>query len=83
LDKKYTDFEKEDFVDACNKVQGLLSAIKNINVKKPLDMYINTLTFIRKKYNVPYRRTDIFNSFKTDYGKVEGDEIHHTYEPNA
>ncbi|TVX83714.1 RNA-directed DNA polymerase [Peribacillus simplex] len=72
LDKNCTKYTKEEFVDVCNKLQGLISAIKSINDKKKLEMYHNTLSHIRKKYNVPYKRANISTSFETDYGKLIG-----------
>lgn len=75
MDKDCAKHTKEDFIDICNKVQGLISAIKSINDQKKLDVYINTLTHIRKKYNVPYRQANIATSFNTDYGRLVGVSI--------
>ncbi|MED1556217.1 reverse transcriptase domain-containing protein [Bacillus paramycoides] len=72
MDKDCTKHTKEDFIDICNKVQGLISAIKSINDQKKLDVYINTLTCIRKKYNVPYRKANIATSFNTARGRLVG-----------
>ncbi|HDR7338864.1 TPA: RNA-directed DNA polymerase [Bacillus anthracis] len=75
MDKDCAIHTKEDFIDICNKVQGLISAIKSINDQKKLDVYINTLTHIRKKYNVPYRKANLATSFNTDYGRLVGVSI--------
>jgi len=75
IDKDYENYTKEQFVNSCNKAQGLIAAIKSIDSNKKLDMYINYLTYIRKRYNVPYRRASIGVSFDTTDGRLIGRNI--------
>ncbi|UYP10282.1 reverse transcriptase family protein [Priestia megaterium] len=60
---------KSDFVDELNRLQGLIAAVKSIEVNRKVDLYLNELKYIRKKYDVPYRKSSIHKHFKTESAK--------------
>ncbi|MGE7115081.1 reverse transcriptase family protein [Lysinibacillus sp. NPDC047702] len=65
MNRSSGDYRADEFVDICNKVQGLIAAIKSIEPNRNLEMYSNMLKYMRKKYDIPYRRISISSSFKT------------------
>lgn len=59
-------YTKIDFVDELNRLQGLIAAAKSIEVNRKVDLYLNELKYIRRRYDVPYRKSLIHKHFKTD-----------------
>lgn len=70
MDENPSHFSKVNFVDELNRLQGLIAAIKSIEKNRNMELFINELKHIRKKYNVPYRKSDINKNFKTEYANV-------------
>lgn len=67
MDQTPSLFTKLNFVDELNRMQGLIAAISSIEKERNMELFLNELKRIRRKYNVPYRKRDIKNSFKTEY----------------
>jgi len=72
MDKDFGNYKAEDFVEVCNKVQGLIAAIKSIDENRSFEMYSNKLKYMRKKYDIPYRRISISSSFKSPEARFIG-----------
>jgi len=70
MDGRPSEFTKINFVDELNKLQGLISAVKSIENNRKIDLFLNELKYIRKKYNVPYRKNDVKKYFKTEYASI-------------
>ncbi|SES17700.1 reverse transcriptase family protein [Psychrobacillus sp. OK032] len=70
MDRNPSEFTKMNFVDELNKLQGLISAVKSIEKNRKIDLFLNELKFIRKKYNVPYRKNDVKKYFNTEYASI-------------
>ncbi|MFC9542948.1 reverse transcriptase family protein [Lysinibacillus sp. NPDC056959] len=72
MDKQNESYLFEDYINTCNKVQGLIAAIKSIEPNRNLKMYSNMLKYMRKKYDIPYSRISVSSSFKTPEAKLIG-----------
>ncbi len=70
MDENPSDYTKANFVDELNRLQGLIAAIKSIEKNRKIDLFLNELKRIRKKYDVPYRKSDLKNKFKTECALV-------------
>lgn len=69
MDENPSEFTKIEFVDELNRLQGLIAAVKSIETRK-VDLFLNELKYIRRKYNVPYRKKDMKKYFKTENAKL-------------
>ncbi|MFJ3386375.1 reverse transcriptase family protein [Lysinibacillus sp. NPDC086135] len=69
MDENPSDFTKIKFIDELNRLQGLIAAVKSIENRK-VDLFLNELKYIRRKYNVPYRKKDMKKYFKTENAKL-------------
>lgn len=69
MDKNPGNFSKIDFVDEMNRLQGLIAAVKSIESNRKVDLYLNELKYIRRKYDVPYRKSSVKVHFRTENAK--------------
>ncbi|WP_146551135.1 reverse transcriptase family protein [Rummeliibacillus sp. SL167] len=69
MDKNPNAFTKIDFVDELNSFQGLIAAVKSIENDRKVDLYLNELKHIRKKYDVPYRKGSAKEHFRSENAK--------------
>ncbi|WP_342471974.1 reverse transcriptase family protein [Metasolibacillus sp. FSL H7-0170] len=67
MDENPSEFTKIQFVDELNRLQGLIAAVKSVESSRKVDLFLNELKCIRRKYNVPYRKRDMKKCFKTEY----------------
>ena len=63
-------FTKNNFVDELNRLQGLIAAVKSIENNRKVELFLNELKYIRKKYNVPYRKNEMKKYFKTEHASL-------------
>jgi RNA-directed DNA polymerase len=69
MGKNPSAYTKNDFVDKLNRLQGLIAAVKSIEGNRKVDLYLNELKYIRRRYDVPYRKSSINKHFKTENAK--------------
>lgn len=70
MDKNASEYKKLDWINEVNKLQGLIASVKSIEIDRKMDFFLNELKYIRKKYDVPYRKSNIKSGFKTAMGML-------------
>lgn len=70
MDSKPHNYTKIDFVNELNRLQGLIAAVKSIEETRQVELFLNELKYVRKKFNIPYRKSDIKKSFNTSDAAV-------------
>ncbi|MFU8649173.1 reverse transcriptase family protein [Lysinibacillus sp. RSDA_15] len=70
MDSNPSGFTRINFVEELNRLQGLISAVQSIENNRKVDLFLNELKYIRRKYNVPYGKKDVNKGFKTEHASL-------------